>query len=251
MNRRAEVAMEKRGDVSMFMVHLTRDDRNVRTEEQGGRNALDNFINILETRTICALGIHCYHGEYLRKLSAEDQKQFQVSCFTETPLDQIAKLLNVGSRKINLEAFGFVFKREFLYSKGAQSAIYINDYGPNQLRDAVNCIYEIGEKNGFAGRSWPLLPFVNVMHNGHDFMWEREYRVLGDVVFELEDLVCVVLPEDEYKLRERLGRMGIAAIDPAWGFEKAIMELASQQCKTRKVWKKLSTDAMKSESSTK
>ena len=55
MNRRAELAMEKRTDVSMFMVHLTRDDRNVRTEEAGGNSAKGNFVNILETKRIVAL----------------------------------------------------------------------------------------------------------------------------------------------------------------------------------------------------
>src|SRR5262245_5028045 len=176
MNRRAEVAMEKRDDVSMFMVHLTRDDRNDRTEEEGGKSAHDNFANILEVKSICALGVHCLHGDRIRGLPEKKQKQFRVTCFTETPLDQIGRLLDVGFRKINLEAYGFVFKREFLYEKGAQPAIYINDYGPNKSRDAVECIYEMGAKNNFTGRTWPLLPLVNVMHDGHDFAWEREWR---------------------------------------------------------------------------
>jgi hypothetical protein len=243
MNRRAEIAMEKRGDVSMFMVHLTRDDRNDRTESEGGRCARDNFSNMVDVKGIYALGLHCLHGDRIRALPEEKQRPFRVTCFTETPLDQIGRLLDVGFRKINLEPYGFVFKREFLYQKGAQPAIYINDYGPNKSRDAIECIFEIGAKNKFSGRTWPLLPLVNVMHNGHDFAWEREWRVIGDVEFGYEDLVCVILPEGEYKLRERMARIGVPAIDPTWCYEKVILELSVQQRSTKNVWKAASTTA--------
>ena len=133
MNRRAGVGAmkKKRADVSMFMVHLTRDDRNDRTEEEGGRRTTSRVV---------------------------------------------------------------------------------------------------------PGR----LPLVNVMHNGHDFAWEREWRVIGDVAFDFGDLVCVILPEDEYELRDRMARIGVPAIDPAWGYEKVILELATQQRSTKKVWKAVS-----------
>lgn len=237
MNRRAELAMEKRADVSMFMVHLTRDDRNVRTEKNGGNSAKGNFVNILGTRTIAALDTHCLHGDQIRRLPERQRKKFYVSCFTDTPLSEINRLLDVGPRRINLEPYGFVFRREFLYEKGAQPAIYINDYGPNKSRAAVDKILGIGKANRFTGLTWPLLPLVNVMHDGHDFAWEREWRVIGDVEFEHKDLVCVILPEDEFQQRDRMARIGVPAIDPSWCHERLILEFSMQQRATKKAWK--------------
>ncbi|HEX3149667.1 MAG TPA: hypothetical protein VHR66_16445 [Gemmataceae bacterium] len=202
-----------------------------------GRTARDNFENILSTKTICALGVHCLHGDRIRALPEKKQKQFRVACFTETPLDQLGTLLDVGFRKFQLEPYGFVFQRDYLCQKGAQPAIYINDYVPNRSRGAADCLFEIGVKNGFSGRTWPLLPLVNVMHDGYDFTWEREWRVIGDVDFQFDDLAAVILPEDEYDLRDRMTRIGVPAIDPKWGYEKLVLEMASQQRSAKKAWK--------------
>jgi hypothetical protein len=82
-----------------------------------------------------------------------------------------------------------------------------------------------------------ILPLVNVMHDGHDFGWEREWREMGDVEFELNDLVCVILPERETDLREQMATKGITAIDPDWSHEQVVAELASQQRRTKQIWK--------------
>lgn len=237
MNRRAEIAVEKRADVSMFMVHLTRDDRTHTAPNVTGMTVEENFASIFEQKRIAAFGIHCLHGDRLKRLPEKKQRQFRVACFTETPLDQIRGLLDVGPRQIDLEPYGFVFKREFLYAMGAQPAHYLNNYHPNPLRDAVECIYEMGLKNNFTGRTWPLLPLVNVMQDNHDFVWEREYRVIGDVEFEYDDLVCVILPDHEYELRERMAGLGITALDPGWSYEKMVLEFSEQQRSTRRIAK--------------
>ena len=43
-------------------------------------------------------------------------------------------------------------------------------------------VYSIAAKGNFTGKTWRILPFVNVMHDGHDFAWEREWRVAANVV---------------------------------------------------------------------
>lgn len=95
----------------------------------------------------------------------------------------------------------------------------------------------MASKKNFTGTIWHVLPFVNVMHDGHDFTWERESRIRGHLNFELQDLVCVILPVDESELRERMEHVGIAAIAPEWNYEEMIGELARQQRKTKKIWK--------------
>jgi len=64
-----------------------------------------------------------------------------------------------------------------------------------------------------------------------------EWRVIGDVEFELDDLVCVILPEYETDLRKQMAAKGIAAVDPDWSHEQVISELASQQRRTKQIWK--------------
>ena len=235
LNESAMRATRDRGDLSRYMVHLTRDDSNT---YPGGQSAEKNFTAILDDLEIRAYGAHCLHVKQVKALGDEVEDLFKVSCFTETPLGELKKLLSVGWRKVYLEPYGFVFDRDFLLRNGAQHVTYINNYaGNDERRYAYDQIYKIAAKGKFKGAIWKTLPFVNVMHGGHDFAWEREWRIRGDLNFELTDLVCVVLPKHESELRERLEFVGIAAIDPDWSFEQMVGELARQQRATRKVWK--------------
>jgi hypothetical protein len=231
----ARRAARDRGDLSKYMVHLTRDDRK---DFPGGQSAVENFTSILDDLEIRAYSAHCLHGKQVKALGDKVEELFQVSCFTETPLNELKNLLDVGWRKIFLEPYGFVFDRDFLLLNGAQHVTYVNNYaGHDERRAAYDQIFKIAARRRFKGTIWKVLPFVNVMHGGHDFAWEREWRVRGNVSFELSDLVCVVLPEDEQELRERLEYMGVAAIAPEWRYEQMVGELAQQQRQTRKVWK--------------
>jgi len=235
LNESAARAARDRGDLSKYMVHLTRDDSST---YPGGQAATDNFSSILNDLEIRAYGAHCLHGKQVKALGDDVEELFKVSCFTETPLSELGNLLNVGWRKVYLEPYGFVFDRDFLLQNGAQNVTYINNYvGHDERRAAYDQIFKISAKGKFEGTIWKALPFVNVMHGGHDFAWEREWRIRSSLNFELSDLVCAVLPEHESDLRERLEYMGIAAIAPEWTFEQMVGELARQQRATRKLWK--------------
>jgi len=88
-------------------------------------------------------------------------------------------------------------------------------------------------KNRFTGKIWKLLPFINVMHSGYDFTWEREWRMRGSLKFILRRLVCAILPDNDGDddIRERLADAGIAAISPEWTYERMVAELARQHRK--------------------
>jgi hypothetical protein len=87
---------------------------------------------------------------------------------------------------------------------------------------------------------WRILPFVNSMHKGYDFSWEREWRIRGDLKFSSRDIVCLVLPADrEELLKERMAENGIAVISPGWTYEQIVAELANQQRTTRSLAKAL------------
>jgi hypothetical protein len=217
------------------VVHLTRDDRG---DDSNGETAIANFRAILDQQRILAVRPHCLHHRRVEQLDRKQQEYFRVACFTETPLDQLSKLTNqIEGRSHNLEPFGFVFRKELLLSRGAQPAVYINGYGgANDYRKAFDQIFSIAVRTGFTGRSWRVLPFVNAMHGGCDFAWEREWRLARDFAFELADLVCVILPESRYgPLKFNLNRRGIAVISPNWTYEQIVDELSAQKRSTRRL----------------
>src|SRR5271166_1416337 len=100
--------MRRRGDLSQFMIHLTRDDEDEWAKGSGG-SASHNFEEILNDRKILAIKPHCLHAPRLKFQPEEIREKFKVACFTETPLAEVKHLLNIR-RKINLEAYGFVFE---------------------------------------------------------------------------------------------------------------------------------------------
>ena len=204
---------ERRADFSRFMVHLTRDD----SGEINGASARENFENILTHGQILALRPHCLHRY---KVPRDYRKLFNVACFTETPLDQIEHLVaEISGRRINLEPYGFVFTREFLLRNGAQQAINVSSYSGTGQIDSFNAIFEMAVAGKFRGRSWKILPFVNVMRDDLDFSWEREWRIRGALNFTSDDLQHVILPEDaDDELKESLARRAISYITVTSGF---------------------------------
>jgi hypothetical protein len=57
--------------------------------------------------------------------------------------------------------------------------------------------------------------------------------VIGNLTFDLDDLVCVIMPEHEDDLRKQMAVKGIAAIDPQCNIEWVVAELAGQQRRTK------------------
>ena len=54
--------------------------------------------------------------------------------------------------------------------------------------------------------------------------------------FEIDDLVCVILPEDgEEILKKMLAKRGVAVISPEWTYDQIVGELARQQRTTKRL----------------
>lgn len=234
MTKVRDRAIEGRHDLSRFVVHLTRDDT---ADFENGQTARENFIKIADDRLILAARPHCLHAD---EIPGKHWRRLSVCCFTEVPLSELHLLTReIPGRRIQLSDYGFVFSREFLAAQGAQPALYVNSYhGKKWIREAADKIYEVAQRNDFRkGKLWRLLPYLNAMHEGYDFTWEREWRVAGDLEFGPEDVVCVILPEDdEDELKQEYLESGVPVISSAWSAEKIVAEFSNQARAARRLW---------------
>ena len=203
-------SLDDRNDLSRFVVHLTRDDRD---DYDNGLTARKNFDGIAEERTILALHPHCLHKEQIPK---KHWPGLSVCYFTDVPLCELHLLTrHIPGRRYQYSEYGFVFSGDFLISKGAQPAIYVNSYDGNMaVKEAADRICELAAEEGFRqGKLSRLLPYLNAMHEGYDFASEREWRVAGHLKFAPKGVVCVILPEDdEEELKEEYLQRGVPVV---------------------------------------
>jgi len=236
-------AVEGRADLSRFVIHLTRDDRH---DFDNGAPASENFSSIIRSRKILAVRPHCLHS---RRIPEKYEDRLAVCCFTEAPLSEIHLLTRlIPGRKIRLSPYGIVFTREFIVSKGAQPALYVNSYGGNTwLREAVDEVFDVANRGKFrSGKLWRLIPFLNAMHEGYDFTWEREWRLRGDLRFKPSDVVCVILPErKEEEWKSKFLDRGVPVISPGWSAERIVSELSRQARTARRRWVAKKSKAIK------
>lgn len=230
-------ATENREDYSRFLIHLTRNDSDT---FENGASARENFISIFKSKRINAYRPHCLFNKKLDGLADEIKEKFNVSCFTEVPLSQIHLLTQeIEGRKIELEPYGFVFSKDFIINNGGQPVTYINSYNQNLwLRKSIDSLFNDSFLNNgkLHSQRWRILPFINAMHENCDFSWEREWRFLKTLKFDLDDLICVILPQNkELDLKEKFSKAGIAVISPGWTYEQIIFELSTQQRETKRL----------------
>lgn len=114
-------------DISRFLTRLTRS-----TFES---SALDNLISILYDHKINASTFYCMFNKELAKLLEKRQKEFSVTCFTETPLNRlkvVVKTLVHNNRRF--EPYGLIFLKETQCIEsafGINPVIYVRDQNRN------------------------------------------------------------------------------------------------------------------------
>ncbi|WP_176474697.1 hypothetical protein [Pseudoalteromonas sp. HM-SA03] len=186
------------------------------------------------------------------KLTPQLKNAFKTVCFTETPLDQINKLaVEDFPRRIRLQPYGLVFWRENMIEVGTNPAIYLNAEGTT-LREyllsefdrqfkGVDALHKLRRNEQYYKEIVHYYSLVNIMHEKHDFSWEREWRHSGDFKFKYSNIVAVVakhpdeflkrceseLPDKSIKFIRR-----IPIICSSWSYEDVVEEMAI------KIWNK-------------
>jgi len=208
-----EEFLNKKRDFSPLLVHLTRENEMF--------YAKDVLEQILSEKTLRAYRHFCLFSPSLKDsndVSLEDK--FKVVCFTETPIDQIDVLLSrVIGRQVELAAYGLVFKKNYIKKKGGNPVFYVT----TRIASPLWQLYQ----NQPSDEACKLLALVNVCEPYNDWHWEREWRIVGDLVFGLADVYCGLCPEDEIDEFES-SYEPVRFIDPHWGINKILDRLVGR-----------------------
>lgn len=114
------------------------------------------------------------------------------ACFSESPLDELARLVETRS------LYGIGFRQDFLRINRGQPVKYLQ----HGSADAKWWSQEVSRRCGAViDRKDPLwrdTPFVDELDSNpaEDTSWEKEWRVPGGLKFQPDDVVFVFLPEE-------------------------------------------------------
>lgn len=228
--------LNRRTDLSTFVVHLTKD---------GDARARENLESIIRNRRIIARTPMGWAKDE-DEPSDPAKKSQRVVSFTETPLEHIySHVVEIEYRQEKFEPYGIAMTKLAARKLGINPIWYVDETPGHdwQEAEAIDALKKQAVESGdFHDQpAAKLLPFFEHMGTWpttggqKEFWWEREWRKRGDVWLSSELSGCLVLcPEDELDHFEEVldpegepdaGRPK-QCIDPRWGLEQIVAHLA-------------------------
>lgn len=202
-------------DMSEYVVHFTK--------PAGTGTDYDSMMGIYSTATILArntFGIG-------RPLAPDPDSQ-KAACFSEIPLDKLARLVARRGR------YAIGFRKRLLVDRGGGPVLYAYKDTPHWA--AVHDLMRraLASPDPAADPIWRLTPFVEAPgeHKGRPyyFEWEREWRHAGHFRFQPGEVAFLILPEEMHEAargffesarEENLGPAYFCPyIDSAWDLER-------------------------------
>lgn len=138
-------------------------------------SAKERFKSILENRVINSNP----KGFYANKLSNEKSHPNEIKSvsFAHCRQDEVKKHFSARNSE-----YGFVFFHDFLQSMGMLPVRYINEEDEESIRRLVfNEAY-----------------LLEAYGRTYDMRWEKEWRINRDLIFDIEDVAFIVVPDEEY-----------------------------------------------------
>jgi hypothetical protein len=130
--------------------------------------------------------------------------------------------------------YGIGFTKEFVTSRGGAPLWYLDNAGAQAtiIRDVIPQRVAGGVDPD--DRLWKLTPFIDnpgvYKGRSYRFEWEREWRVIGDMPFDIGDVAFLFLPEDEHdtarkffadvQIEHRGPAYFCPYIDPRWSMDR-------------------------------
>lgn len=223
-----------RGDLSPFLIHLTRggtyrrwkDIHNIPKDDNPTLNAKTSLEEIIQNSKIEArspFGYFNYSVPYNGKnLDSQVKRSWlQSVCFTETPVDHIhIQFQNIVGRRLQFQPYGLAFFENSIRSKNGSPVMYFdtNNKSTRQSLDTVptsdNCASMKSLLPLYEGFGPPLFQ-TQWSPKEIDFRWEREWRIVGDFNYSLEnDIAFGICPANEIGHFENLVGNKFPFIDP-------------------------------------
>lgn len=113
----------------------------------------------------------------------------RAACFSETRLDDLARL--ISSRSL----YGVGFCQEFLQSHNGRRVSYLEAGSDEALRYEEEVRRRVASGVDPADPFWKDTPFVDIVESGpNDSRWQEEWRVLGGLNFDPDDVAFCFLP---------------------------------------------------------
>lgn len=166
-------------DMSDYVVHFTRD--------YDGCGAYSNVMSILCNRTVRAANAF----GMARKEAWLGNSQ-KAACLSEVPLHHLKRLADKRSQ------YGLGFRKDFVAGLGGGPIMYA--YKDTPHHQALASIMWAAKQGGKADDPfWKIAPFVDVPgtypSGKYMFEWEREWRHVGDLKFQIENVEFLIVPE--------------------------------------------------------
>ena len=207
MNRPVSNALADRGDLPIWITHLTRSSQSPKLA-----TALDNLKSIIKDRQIEARTVH---GAYtLAQQALVNQTPLKSVCFMEVPVKDLRFVVDL-KRGCNLERYGISIPRTKARETGVQPVWYIDQSYSRQWLTAppqgnnpssAGALWELIDEARTNTRLQPvinqLLPYFDINNpSTYEYWWAREWRHVGH--YRLDQIgsgqLVVWCPENEHE----------------------------------------------------
>ena len=224
---------ELRGDLSPFLIHLTRngnyrrwaDIYDLKMDERRALDAKSSLEMILQDKRIEARSPFGYFNYKVPWGSKNQDSKVKRSwlrsvCFTETPIDYVyVQCEEMEWRQFNFAPYGLAFFENSILREGGNPIVYFNSEN-ERIRKTWDSIPSLPNCEDFA----PLMILCegfgpNLFGKSRayevDFRWEREWRIRGNFNFDLEkDVAFGICPQNEIEIFEKIAGEKIIFVDP-------------------------------------
>ena len=230
--------LERRGDLSQFLIHLTRtgdlkrhkDLYSLERDDQVYLTAGESLRGILQDRRIEArspFGYFKYKVRFARRdgrvVNSDSPIQhdwLRAVCFTETPIDHVyLQTQDIQGRQLRFQPYGIGFREDVVKRAGGNPIFYFQtmNHGFKYALDQMalhprsltfKSVMPFYEAFGPSLFSKPYGP------SEVDFRWEREWRIAGDFTFSLSEIAFGLCPAAEKREFEKLVNHQFPFVDP-------------------------------------
>jgi hypothetical protein len=174
-------------DMSPWAVHFARDSSSP-LDPKGEPSGYQTVMSILYDGHIRAVNEPHGMAAGIPELAAINRP----ACFSEVPLHLLDRIVR------NRSEYGVGFSQRLLRSKGGGRLWYVEDDG-----EPAAAISELVDQHRGSGVDpedplWKITPFIELATTTTafgDYLWEREWRVPGGLLFDPSDVEFLFIPE--------------------------------------------------------